>query len=159
MGGLNSTFFIPCDSHGLQLLLKDILELPKVTNIFNTAKRIVAFFRSSPKQHAILQDLQLKIYKKQISLISSVITQWGSQYRMLHSIHRSNKAIRQWAKESPTISPIKSEILSPQFWELLADLVLLIEPIHTRQLDSKDTESNISTVSTTITRIIALLII
>lgn len=78
---------------------------------------------------------------------------------MLHSIHRSNKAIRQWAKESPIISPIKSEILSPQFWELLVDLVLLIEPIYTRQLDLKDTESNISTVSTTITCIIALLII
>ena len=36
--------FIPCDSHGLQLLIKDVLQLPAFSNIVNQAQILVKAF-------------------------------------------------------------------------------------------------------------------
>ena len=51
---LSHALFIPCDSHGLQLLIKDILELPQIAPIIQQAQAIVQAFHRSKKQYAIL---------------------------------------------------------------------------------------------------------
>ena len=55
---IQKSFFIPCDSHGIQLLVKDILTLPTVHETFSGVSSVVSYFRSSPKQWAILQGMQ-----------------------------------------------------------------------------------------------------
>ena len=65
---------ILCDSHGLQLIIKDLLQLPSIKKIFDEASAIVSLFRHSLKQYAYLQVEQLKHYGKERALIASIIT-------------------------------------------------------------------------------------
>src|SRR5579859_402419 len=46
--------FIPCDSHGIQLLIKDLLQIPIFKDIPQKAQRIVKDFR-----HSLLQYTRL----------------------------------------------------------------------------------------------------
>ena len=77
---LKHVFFISCDSHGLQLAIKDLLQkhkrkpLTEIQHTFNQALAIVTNFCKASKQHALLHAKQLKIYEKHIALIASVIT-------------------------------------------------------------------------------------
>ena len=79
-------FFIPCDSHSLQLLIKDIMSIPHLKIILSKAQTIVSAFHKSPLHHALLREEQLDIYKKHYALILSVITHWGTQYRLVNSV-------------------------------------------------------------------------
>ena len=45
--------FVPCDSHGLQLLIKDILEKFPYNRILEKASEVVSLFRRAKKQMAI----------------------------------------------------------------------------------------------------------
>ena len=67
-------FFIPCDSHGLQLLCKDILAIPRFHNTHEAAQAIVKAFKNAPLQYARLREYQRQIYNKNHALILSVIT-------------------------------------------------------------------------------------
>lgn len=40
------TFFVPCDSHGLQLVVKDLINLQAIKPIFDAAAAVVRYFRS-----------------------------------------------------------------------------------------------------------------
>jgi len=50
--------FIPCDSHGLQLLIKDLLDLPVFKELHNKIQTIAKAFKNSPLQYARLQEHQ-----------------------------------------------------------------------------------------------------
>lgn len=41
-------FFIPCDSHALQLLMKDIIETTWFSDRFQSAQNVVTHFNKSP---------------------------------------------------------------------------------------------------------------
>jgi len=56
--------FIPCDSHGLQLLIGDLLKIPVFKEGLNKAQTVVKSFRRSLLQYARLRDFQLQ-YNKQ----------------------------------------------------------------------------------------------
>src|SRR5216117_272218 len=79
-------FFIPCDLHGLQLLVGDLLKIPVFKEVLNKAQTVVKSFRRSLLQYARLRDFQLQYYKQHRSLILSVITCWGTHYRLLRSV-------------------------------------------------------------------------
>lgn len=51
---LKHAFFVPCDSYGLQLLIKDILKSYPFYDIISKAQTIVSAFHRAPKQYAIL---------------------------------------------------------------------------------------------------------
>ena len=148
---LKHCFFVPCDSHGLQLLIKDVLHLPKIHSTFSAASNIVGYFRSSPKQQAILGAIQSYLYKKQYSLIASVITRWGSQYLMLTSVERISRAIQEWARETTVNAQTKEIVRDLDFWDHLRDLINIIRPIHEAQLMSEAQNANIIQVSMPIT--------
>ena len=74
-----------CDSHSLQLIIKDLLMLPTIKKIFEAASAIVGLFRHSSKQYAYLQSEQLKHYRKEKALIASIITRWGTQVNLAKS--------------------------------------------------------------------------
>src|SRR5439155_6012647 len=62
-------FFIPCDSHGLQLLVGDLLKIPVFKEVLNKAQTVVKSFRRSLLQYAHLRDFQFQYYKQHRSLI------------------------------------------------------------------------------------------
>ena len=48
--------FIPCNSHGIQLLVKDILMIPRFKNVLHNAQSVVKAFKKSPLQYACLKQ-------------------------------------------------------------------------------------------------------
>jgi hypothetical protein len=91
--------FIPCDSHGLQLLIKDLLDLPVFKKLHDKIQNIVNDFKNSPLQYARLQECQRQKYGRKRAICISVITRWGTQFRLVNSIHRSKEALRMYAYE------------------------------------------------------------
>ena len=85
--------FIPCDSHGIQLLVKDILKIQHFKDILHKAQSIVKAFKKAPLQYARLKQCQIDIYGEPRSLILSVITRWGTQYRLVHSVLNNKEAL------------------------------------------------------------------
>jgi hypothetical protein len=49
------TFFIPCDSHGIQLLIKDIITLDLFKDTMAICNQIITYFRLAQKQLAFLR--------------------------------------------------------------------------------------------------------
>jgi hypothetical protein len=76
-------FWIPCNSHGLQLLMRNIAKLPWFAEVFETASAVVNYFHRSNKQVTMLRHHQMREYKRHYSITLSVITRWGTQVSML----------------------------------------------------------------------------
>ena len=91
---LKHLFIVGCDSHGLQLLIKDIIEMPQSKSIFTQAQEIVQAFSHSPKQLGILRQYMINSLGGIKSFALSVITRWGSQVRMLQSLQRAKLALK-----------------------------------------------------------------
>lgn len=51
---LSHSFFVLCDSYGLQLLIKDILQSKLFSETITNAQTIVSAFRRAKKQYSIL---------------------------------------------------------------------------------------------------------
>lgn len=57
---LRHCFMIPCDSHGLQLIMKDIVDskgskVPRAVEVFRLALELAVFFHHSPLEYARMQ--------------------------------------------------------------------------------------------------------
>jgi hypothetical protein len=72
------TLFIPCDSHGLQFIIKDIISLDLFKDTITMCNKIVAHFRLTQKQLALLRHYQHEIYGKIYALTLVGNTRWGS---------------------------------------------------------------------------------
>src|SRR5271156_5195983 len=94
---MKHAIYVPCDSHSLQLLIKDLLKLPEFEDTAKLANKIVAYFNRAPKQYAIFHEQQIKEYGTQKALILSGITRWGTQFNMVNSLLRSKQALRNYA--------------------------------------------------------------
>jgi hypothetical protein len=70
---LSHVLFIPCDSHGLQLLIKDLLDQPRIAEVMIMAQTIINAFHRAEKQYAILRSKQEKLS----ALLLAVIIRWG----------------------------------------------------------------------------------
>jgi hypothetical protein len=71
---LTHAFFIPCDSHGLQLLIKDLLKVPLFKDIHRKCKAIAKGLRKAKKQYAILRIKQKQYYNERRALALSILT-------------------------------------------------------------------------------------
>jgi hypothetical protein len=145
---------VPCDSHGIQLIFKDLLfpgkdlfqnQIVTTTGTFfkNFPNKIVSAFSKSDKQLAYLREA-IKKCGGIIALITTVPTRWGTQVRQIASINRSSEALKAYA-ERPDDNPrepiaIKSILhRNNDDWQKNKALEQLLEPIHTYQ---KMSESN-----------------
>lgn len=130
---LKHIFFIPCDSHGLQLLMQDLFSLQTISTVFKRAASIVSYFNCAPPQLATLRTLQQKFYKKEYSLLAAVSTRWGTQYRILMSVKRSEQALRAYLTSRTELGETARELATVanchEFWGQLDELVVLIEPM------------------------------
>ena len=133
---LKHCLFIPCDSHGIQLLIKDLLQIPRFQKIIEQAQTIVNAFREAPLQYARLRKFQMQCYKRHQSLVLSVITRWGTQYRLIQSVINNKDALKLYAynyAEYPASQRIKESVIniikSSDFWAELESLRKLSQPL------------------------------
>jgi len=85
---LKHVFTIPCDSHGLQLVIKDLIDpgkdeyrctIPsKIREFCKEYTSIISFFSGAPKQLGYLRDKQKKV-SKVVALVAAGNTRWGTQ--------------------------------------------------------------------------------
>jgi Protein of unknown function (DUF 659)/hAT family C-terminal dimerisation region len=157
----NHTIFIPCDSHGIQLLIKDVLNSktldPWLSNTFKTAQKIVAFFSNAKKQLAFLRQHQKQHYGHYKSFVIAGETRWGTQYNMLSSVMRSKDALRDFADDhrAGCTPNIKDTLQSSNFWSQLDDLIRLLKPVHEFQVESEGSSSHMGLVYARWLRIVA----
>lgn len=69
---------VPCDSHGLYLVIKDIVDfkgskVPRAGEVFSSALDLVVFFHHSPLEYIRIQVKQIKKWGNRKALITSVI--------------------------------------------------------------------------------------
>jgi hypothetical protein len=149
---LSHCLFIPCDSHGLQLLIKDIVELPEFKPTMSLASKIIQTFHHSGKQQDLLRSHQLKLNGKYSHLASSIITRWGTQYRMLKSLETSFLPLRAYVDdddyEALGLENKKKEWLRPtvrdgNFWNTISLILRIIQPIHEAQVMSESDHSDL----------------
>jgi hypothetical protein len=137
---------LPCGSHGLQLLIKDILEREPFASTIAKAQLIVSTFHHAKKQYAILRTKQ----KKPMAFVLSVITRWGSLYGLIRSVLKNKQALFAWVADSRAQvgkrkgNTLKPTILDLEFWGKLSELANILEPIHKAQIMS---ESNKATLA------------
>lgn len=130
---LRHVLCVPCDSHGIQLLVKDLItDVPEFTTVHDKAQAIAKAFKSSPLQYARLKAIQILRYGEPRAICLSIITRWGTQYRLFKSILRNKEALRQFTYEYPAVKlpyDAVSYINSTIFWVELEGIVELLEPI------------------------------
>jgi hypothetical protein len=126
---LSHVLFIPCDSHGLQLLIKDLLSQLEIAEVMKKAQAIVVGFYHAKKQYLILWSKQDQAY----ALLLSVLTQWGTQFIMVKSLLRCKSALYLWvADPKAQMGKKKGEnsialyITDPGFWTALSSIEQII---------------------------------
>lgn len=152
------TLFVPCDSHGLQLLMKHISELSWFKDVFKRAQHIVGYFHKAEKQLALLREEQVAMYNgKTYALTLSVITRWGTQYCLIHSLLRSKNALKRYGTRDD-LDHEKSEegkgnyarmmetIMDRNFWHDLEDMIEILKPLHDCQVMSESGDAHLGYV-------------
>ena len=145
-------FFVLCDSHGIQLLIKRVIELVAYQQNFKKAQSIAGAFSHSRLQLAILREKQTELYGRTYAITLSVITRWGSQYNLLSSLKRSKDALKAYAVDSRALiskdkTDITSTLLDRAFWNDVEDLEEIIRPLHEAQLSSEDDNAHLGHVT------------
>jgi hAT family C-terminal dimerisation region len=152
--GLKHYFFIPCDSHGIQLLVKDVITvLPGFSEVLRKAQLVAKSFRGAPLQYARLRELQVEHYGQHQSLVLSVISRWSTQFRLVSSLLKSKDSVKHYDQLFKTVA--KSErlknvvmdiIKDRDFWVKLEALRELLQPIDERLRMSKSGKSHLGHV-------------
>jgi hypothetical protein len=143
------TFFIPCDSHGIQLLIKDIITLDLFKDTMAMCNQIITHFRLAQKQLALLRHYQREIYGKILALTLAGNTRWGSQVGELKSLKRSMDALKRFARdtqnecENAEILEALTDIL---YWNDVDELLDILLPINEAQIMSESSKGNLSQV-------------
>lgn len=73
IAALEHVITAPCDSHGLQLVIKDILQRPTIAGVWKAALQVVNGIRNAGKQQLFLWEEQEKAYKGTRKVLSSSI--------------------------------------------------------------------------------------
>ena len=145
---LSKALFVPCDSHGLQLLIKDVLGIPHYKIIQSQIMLVINTFRQSPLQLSILREKQKACYGKTSALVLAVITRWGTQARAIESIYKNKEAFKAYVRDDRTqLEHEVSQLLcSRDFWNNVEELRDLILPIHKVQVQSESTDAHLGLV-------------
>lgn len=149
MPELKHIFFIPCDSHGLQLLVKDLLSLPHYQRINEKAQTVVKAFKNAPLQLSHLRIYQRQIYKEERALVLFVITRWGTHAKLASSVYNNKDALKAFVRSdlSDKLSEKAAEyIRDPLFWAELDELRDLLYPIDEHLKMSESNKSNLGRV-------------
>src|SRR5437762_6030356 len=64
--------------------------------LLDKAQSIVTAFKNSPLQYAHLREYQIAIYNRKLALCLSIITCWGTQYRLIDSVRKNKDALKEY---------------------------------------------------------------
>jgi hAT family C-terminal dimerisation region len=154
--GLTHCLMNPCDDHGLQLLISDILSYPAWSSTVNGADQIVRHFKHSPKQLAIFKDIQRKLLSSQNKakpLIIAKVVRWGTHRKEFQSIIDNRSVFRAFAADSrtdltssDTARTIAKTITDSSFYATLEEVTMIIVPIHQAQIEAEGDDAHIGLV-------------
>ena len=87
-------------------------------------------FKNAPLQHIRLKQCQILKYGEKRALCLSVITRWGTQFRLINSLLNNKEALREYIhKYNEVPDEIQLSIRSSAFWIQLEILKELLQPI------------------------------
>lgn len=100
-------------------------------------------------QLAILRTKQVDAYGKEIALISSVMTRWGTQFRVLMSLSNNMRALQYYTTDAEIKMDrsIITDLQDNTFWNNLGDLLRIIQPLHEAQKELEASGSHIGLVA------------
>jgi len=112
-----------------------------ITNIFEVlmdkAQGVAKAFKNATLQYSRLREFQMEIYGEHHALVLSVITRWGTQYRLVNGLLRSKEALKAYAlryheakdgvsaKFRKAIAPVTDYV----FWGELEELAEILQPL------------------------------
>ncbi|KAL9564115.1 hypothetical protein ACKAV7_011765 [Fusarium commune] len=102
--------YILCDSHGLQLLIKDIVESKRWMPIFGKVIFLIAFFNKAKLQLSRLRIHQQECYGQRKAFITAAITRWGTLLAAVKSVFDNKDALRAFARDSVILNGMKQPI-------------------------------------------------
>jgi hypothetical protein len=123
--GLKHCFFIPCDPHGLQLLIKDILQYPAYASTVKSAAQLIEHLHHADKQHQIFKEIQERFPGKHRVLIGPAYTRWGTHTKAFQRIMENIGALRVWAQDSRITSELKGSERAINVERVLSDVSFL----------------------------------
>jgi len=86
------------------------------------------------------------ILSKTLSFIQTVPTRWGTQVRSIQSIRRVEEPLKAYTILPSAADSLKPLLLKHSFWQRLAGLDTLFEPLHKLQIMSESNTSCINKV-------------
>ena len=143
------TLFVPCDSHGIQLLIKDIVMLPEFQHVMRNTNDVISHFRTSHKQLALLRSHQNGLCSKIYALVFVAEIRWGTQFYSLRSLERSKEALKAFAGDVNNEcknATVLNAILDPLFWAKVDELIDILRPLSKLQVDSESPKGHLGQV-------------
>jgi hypothetical protein len=130
-----------CAAHILNLLVKDILELPGVNTLIKKVKKIVKMFKYQYVPHALLNRFQIINNGQTQTLKMPAPTRWGSHHFCLQGLIENKislqKAIKEFkpdtAKQNAKKNLIQEMLFDESLWDEidLLNLILKITSVAT----------------------------
>ncbi len=136
---MKHVFFVSCDNHELQLLLKDVMKFSFFADVLQKAQLIVINFRESNKKLIILWKYQKKTYNQRRFLILNVLIRWDTSVDLINSVLRSKETLLNYFQQKhSSIDHEKTHTLSSfvddySFWKQLVVARKILDFIHRAQ--------------------------
>jgi len=157
MENFRHCLFSLCDSHGLQLLVKDILHMGYFKDISDDTAFITTFFKKSKLQLACLRNEMMEYWGYVRSFITAYLTRWGSNFKAIESVQRAHRPLQRYARrpdvladsekpEHKLLPTLLSKINDPMFWHRLDIILAILEPVCKAQVMSEADRANVGHV-------------
>jgi hypothetical protein len=147
------SFFINCDAHGINLLIRDLLKLPQFDATVKLASQIFNHFAHSPKQKTLVKEYRQQLGIKSMMFRSPVDTRWGSHIDAFEALINNRPALRLLLtsphadfESSERARTVYATLPSNKFWSDLTDLYELIRPLRSHIHVAESTSSHIGFV-------------
>ena len=147
--------FIPCESHSLNLIVNDWIDLPDIHPTFKQASELVNFIRNTSRQLAIVSAKQEEIYRtKSRPLVTAVLTRWGTVALILERLLEAQRPLELYLEDPNAgiscdrnkFMKASSTIRDGRFWQQLRALVAIFRPIADAIQQSQDPSSHLGLV-------------
>lgn len=141
----------PCDSHGIQLLIQDLIKhIPLFKTTHEDSQMVAKAFKNAHLQYARLHECQDKIYNKQFAIILAAATRWGTELGLYDGLYRSKEAIQMYGMECEAGRDmpvaVLQIILSPEFWNNLEKLRFILRSLNEKLKMSESNEATLAKV-------------
>ncbi|TIA76942.1 hypothetical protein D6C76_05236 [Aureobasidium pullulans] len=153
-------FAVLCDSHGIQLCIKDVFMDGKVIKAIPfykegmaRAQAVSKVFRGANRLHSLLVDIAAEDGAKLRAFALSVITRWGTQFYVVDALIENKPLLEVLARRYPDVfetTEAGAEALrcieDPRFWLQMEQLHAWLLPLHNAQIASESDRSTVGMV-------------